>query len=156
MKLKIQFGEATHFDEPIRRIIRTRVRENGSFWLRSINQLHVFGTDAPVLPDAECLRFTASEIQVLIRQSVQNPMPQYRRSLSLRMAEAVHGFYGRSFRSALTNRPGLLKRIEAMTRAAINAAREAQNESLVDLEAGVMPEEGDHFEDNTNFEAGAK
>ena len=91
-----------------------------------------------------------------MRQSVQNPMPQYRLSLSLLVAETVRGFYNRSFRSALARRPGLLKKIDALARAGLNAAREAQKEPLVDLEAGVTPEEGDNFDDLLEFDGGKK
>jgi hypothetical protein len=91
--------------------------------------------------------FTAAELQVLLRQSVQNPAPQYRFSTQLLVVEAVHGLYDRNFRSALEKKPGLLKRIDAAVRAAIEATRQALNEPLVDLENGVTPEEGDNYDD---------
>ncbi len=100
--------------------------------------------------------FTAAEIQILMRQSVQNPMPQYRVSLSLLVAEAHHGLYDRNFRSALAKKPGLLKKIDALARAAINAAREGHGEALVDLEEGVTPDEGSQFEELIEFEAAPK
>lgn len=97
--------------------------------------------------------FTAAEIQVLMRRSIQNPEAQYRLSLSMLVTEAVHGLYDRNFRSTLAGKPTLLKKIDAAVKAAIKAAQEAQNEPLVDLEAGVTPVEGDNFDELIEFEA---
>jgi len=137
-------------------LLHRRLCENGSFWRRRIDHLQVFETGAQALPDVACLLFAAAEIQVSMRQSVQNQIPQYRPSVSLVVAETVHGFYSRSFRSALAKRPCLVKRIDATAGDGINAAREAQNEPPVDLEAGVTPEKGGDFKDFVEFEAGAK
>lgn len=91
--------------------------------------------------------FTQAEIDVLMRQSTQSPVPQYRMSLSLLIVEAVHGLYDRDFRSKLAEKPTLLKKIDAAVRAAVDAARAGANEPLVDLEDGVLPGEGSQHPD---------
>ena len=88
--------------------------------------------------------FTASEIEFQLRSSLQLPA-QHRFSLGLAIVENIHGLYDPEFRSQF--KPATLKKIDAMTRAAREAARELQNEPVVDLERGVAPDEPDQFED---------
>ncbi len=92
--------------------------------------------------------FTAGEIQVLTRKSVQNPQMQYRLSTSLLVMEAIHGLLDRKFRSELAKKPGLLRKIDALARAAMDVAH---GEPTVDLENGVTPTEGDNFEEVVEF-----
>ena len=88
--------------------------------------------------------FTATEIEFGLRSSLQ-VSARHRFSLSVAIAECIHHLYDPEFRTAF--KPSVLKKIDAGFRAAVEAAREAQHEPVVDLEKGVMPGEGDQFED---------
>jgi hypothetical protein len=88
--------------------------------------------------------FTASEIEFQLRSSLQLGA-QHRFSLGLAIVENIHGMYDPEFRSQF--KPSTLKKIDAMTKAAREAARELQNEPVVDLERGVSPEDPDQFDD---------
>jgi hypothetical protein len=88
---------------------------------------------------------TATEVEILLRQSVQSPAPRYRMGLNIAIVEAMHNLYDPNFRSQF--KPKILKKLDAGFRAAVVAMQEAQKEPLVDLQNGVMPGEGDDFED---------
>ena len=88
--------------------------------------------------------FTASEIEFQLRTSLQLGA-QHRFSLGLAIVENIHGMYDPEFRSQF--KPSTLKKIDAMTKAAREAARELQHEPVVDLERGVSPEDPDQFDD---------
>lgn len=89
--------------------------------------------------------FTATEIEFQLRTSAQLPTPRYRFSLNVAIVEAIHGLNDPNFRTQF--KPGVLRKLDAGLRAGIEAVREAQRETVVDLERGVMPGEGDDFED---------
>ena len=88
--------------------------------------------------------FTALELEFSHRESKQVPM-RHRFSLTLAITEAMHHLYDPDFRTQF--KQPVLKQIEAGYRGAVTAAREAQNQPVVDLERGVVPGEGDQFED---------
>jgi hypothetical protein len=93
--------------------------------------------------------FTATEIEWLLRQSVQVEA-RYRFSLNLAIIDCINGLYDPNFRQRF--KPGVLRKIDAGARAAMEAAREAGGEKLVDLENGVLPGEGDEFKDFNDAE----
>jgi hypothetical protein len=71
--------------------------------------------------------------------------PRYRFSLNVAIVEAIHGLHDPDFRTQF--KPGVLKMLDEGLRSGIEAVREAQREPVVDLERGVLPGEGDDFED---------
>jgi hypothetical protein len=88
--------------------------------------------------------FTATEIEWLLRAAVQVEA-RYRFSLNLAIIDCINGLYDPNFRSRL--KPRVLKQLDAAAKAVLDAGRAASGEKLVDLENGVMPGEGDDFED---------
>ena len=88
--------------------------------------------------------FTVTEIEFLTRTSAQVEA-RYRFSLNLAIVACINGLYDPNFRQRF--KPKVLKLIDAGFRAGMEAARAAQREKLVDLENGVLPGEGDEFED---------
>jgi len=112
--------------------------------ISNLNKAHrdYYGNGSRVLIDKF---MTASEIEVMLRMSVQQPEPRYRFGLNVAVVEAVHGLYDPNFRPQF--KPAVLKKLDAGFKAAVVALREAQNEPLVDLEKGVLPGDGDDFED---------
>ena len=88
---------------------------------------------------------TAAEIEFQLRTSEQQRQPRYRFSLNVAIVEAIHGLHDPDFRTQF--KPGVLKMLDEGLRSGIEAVREAQREPVVDLERGVMPGEGDDFED---------
>ena len=89
--------------------------------------------------------FTHAEVEVLLRQSVQQPEPQYRFGLNVAIVQAIHGLYDPNFRSRV--KLGVFKKLDAGFRHAVNQVREELREPLVNLEEGVEPGEGDDFPD---------
>lgn len=89
--------------------------------------------------------FTATEIEVMLRMSVQCPEPKYRFGLNIALVEAMHGLYDPNWRPLF--KPSVLKKLDAGFKKAVVELREAQNEPLVDLEKGVLPGEGDDYPD---------
>lgn len=89
--------------------------------------------------------FTHAEIEVLLRQSVQQPQPQYRLGLTVAIVQAMNNLYDPNYRSRI--KPGVFKKLDAGFRHAVNLAREELNEPLLDLEEGVEPGEGEDFPD---------
>jgi hypothetical protein len=88
---------------------------------------------------------TAAEIEVLLRQSVQRPEPQYRFGLNIAIVEAMHGLYDPNWRPQFKH--STLKKLDAGFKEAVMRMREALAEPLVDLEKGVLPGEGDDYPD---------
>ncbi len=88
--------------------------------------------------------FTATEIEVLLRPTVQRG-PQYRIGLNMAILEAMHNLHDPDFRPQF--KPPILKMLEAGFRGAVEAMREKLDVRVVDLEKGVEPGEGDDFED---------
>ena len=88
--------------------------------------------------------FTATEIEWLLRAAVQVEA-RYRFSLNLAIIDCINGLYDPNFRPRL--KPRVLKQMDAASKAVLDAGRAASGEKLVDLENGVMPGEGDDFED---------
>jgi hypothetical protein len=88
---------------------------------------------------------TAAEIEFQLRTSAQQRQPRYRFSLNVAIVEAIHGLHDPDFRTQF--KPGVLKMLDEGLRSGIEAVREAQREPVVDLERGVLPGEGDDFED---------
>jgi hypothetical protein len=89
--------------------------------------------------------FTATEIEVLLRMSVQATEPKYRFGLNIALVEAIHGLYDPNWRPQF--KPSVLKKLDAGFKRAVVEMREAQNEPLVDLDKGVRPGEGDDYPD---------
>ncbi len=89
--------------------------------------------------------FSHAEVEVLLRQSVQQQEPQYRFGLNVAIVQAMHGLYDPNFRSRV--KLGVFKKLDAGFRAAVNQVREELREPLVNLEEGVEPGEGDDFPD---------
>lgn len=88
--------------------------------------------------------FTAAEIEFAMESSMQVGM-RYRFSLQLCINECIHHFYTPEFRSMF--KPHVLKMIDAGFRAAAEVVRESSGRRVVDLENGVLPGDGDEFED---------
>jgi hypothetical protein len=88
--------------------------------------------------------FTAAEIEFQMRASLQVP-ERYRFSLNLAVADCIHGLLDPNFRPRF--KPGVLRKVDAAVRAAVEVVREASGERVVNLEDGVLPGEGDEFED---------
>lgn len=88
---------------------------------------------------------TVYEIEVELRQSIQKPEPQLRMGLQMYWIEAAHGLLDPNWRTEIPMR--VLKKMDAASRAAIEAARQEMNEPLVDLERGVAPGEGSQYPD---------
>ena len=93
--------------------------------------------------------FTATEIEFQLRSSLQVGS-RHRFTLSLAILENIHGLWDAEFRPQF--KPGVFKKIETAVAAAREAAREATDEPMVDLERGVLPGEGDEFEDFNNVQ----
>jgi hypothetical protein len=93
--------------------------------------------------------FTVTEIEFLTRSSEQLEA-RYRFSLNLAIVDCINGLYDPNFRPRF--KPRVLKLIDAGFRAGMEAVRAAQPEKLVDLENGVLPGEGDEFEDFNDAE----
>ncbi|HEV2330562.1 MAG TPA: hypothetical protein VGY56_17415 [Verrucomicrobiae bacterium] len=89
--------------------------------------------------------FTHAEIEVLLRQSVQQQQPQYRFGLTVAVVQAMNNLYDPNYRSRI--KLSVFKKLDAGFRHAVNQAREELNEPLVNLEEGVEPGEGDDFPD---------
>ena len=89
--------------------------------------------------------FTAAEIELLLRTSVQLPSPRFRLGWTVATVEAINGLYDPDFRSML--KKGDLKKLDMGVKAGIEKARQELGEKQVDLEKGVMPDEGDVFPD---------
>ena len=89
--------------------------------------------------------FTHAEVEVLLRQSVQQQEPQYRFGLNVAIVQAMHGLYDPNFRSRV--KLSVFKKLDAGFRQAVNQVREELREPLVNLEEGVEPGEGDDFPD---------
>lgn len=89
--------------------------------------------------------FTNAEIEVLLRQSVQQQQPQYRFGLTVAVVQAMNNLYDPNYRSRI--KLGVFKKLDAGFRHAVNLAREELNEPLVNLEEGVEPGEGEDFPD---------
>lgn len=96
--------------------------------------------------------FTATEIEFGLRASAQVGM-QHRFSLTLAIAEARNGLWDPNFKPLF--KQSVYKKLDAGFNAAVNAAREAMGEPLIDLENGVMPGEGDQYEDFDDTECPA-
>lgn len=88
---------------------------------------------------------TAAELEWQLRVSQQMPAPRYRFGLNIAIVEAIHGLYDPNFRSQF--KPSVLRQLDEGFRVGALAAREAQKLPVVDLERGVLPGEGDEFED---------
>ena len=88
---------------------------------------------------------TATEIEFQLRTSAQLTQPRYRFGLNVAIVEAIHGLHDPDFRSQF--KPAVLQKLDEGFRQGVEAAREAQREPVVDLEKGVLPGEGDEFED---------
>ncbi len=89
--------------------------------------------------------FSHAEVEVLLRQSVQQQEPQYRFGLNVAIIQAMHGLYDANFRSRI--KLSVFKKLDAGFRATVNQVREELREPLVNLEEGVEPGEGDDFPD---------
>ncbi|HUE37529.1 MAG TPA: hypothetical protein VMO20_09075 [Candidatus Acidoferrum sp.] len=89
--------------------------------------------------------FTHAEIEVLLRQSVQQPQPQYRFGLAVATIQAMNNLYDPNYRSRV--KLSVFKKMDAAFRHAVNDVREELREPLVNLEEGVEPGEGDDFPD---------
>lgn len=89
--------------------------------------------------------FTACELEFLTRTSEQMPVPRLRMGQNLYLLEAISGLYDPEWRSQL--KPHVLKRLDAAAQAAVVQVRDELGEPLPDLEKGVLPGEGDEFED---------
>lgn len=87
---------------------------------------------------------TALEVELAVRASAQAP-ERYRFSLNLAVVDCISGLLDPEYRPLF--KPAVLKKVDAAVAAALTAAREASGERLVDLESGVLPGEGDEFED---------
>ncbi len=85
---------------------------------------------------------TAAELEVDLRQSVQDPEVRHRAGLNVYIIESIAGLHDPNWRSQL--KPSVLGKLDKGFKAAVNAAREAANEPLVDLEkdgqAGEYPD----------------
>jgi len=93
--------------------------------------------------------WTAAEIEYQLRES-QQVGPRYRFGLNLAIIDAINGLYDPHHRPRFKH--SVLKKMDAVARAVVVAAREAQGEQVVDLENGVLPGEGDDFEDFNDAE----
>jgi hypothetical protein len=89
--------------------------------------------------------FTSSEIIFLNRQSQQLPEARYRLGWTVSVVEAMHGLYDPNFRSLLNKND--LKKLDYGYKAGVEAARQETGGKLVNMEIGVLPGEGDEFED---------
>lgn len=89
--------------------------------------------------------FTATELEWMTRTSQQVPVPRYRFGLSVAIVEAIHNLYEPDFRSQF--KPAVLKELTNGFNEAVMRMRQAENKPAVDLERGVLPGEGDDFED---------
>ena len=88
--------------------------------------------------------FTVTEIEFQLRTS-QQVQARYRFGLNLAIVDMVNGLYDPNFRPRFKH--SVLRLVELGFKGALEAARAAQRDKLVDLEHGVMPGEGDDFED---------
>jgi hypothetical protein len=75
---------------------------------------------------------TAAEIEVELRQSLQDPNVRYRLGQTVFVVEAIAGLWDPEWKSQL--KQGALKKIDAAGKAAIDAVRLGLNEPLLDLE----------------------
>ena len=82
---------------------------------------------------------TAAEIVFMNRTSAQLPVPRYRLSWQIMVAEARHGLYDPNFRSMLKKSD--LKKLDRGYQRGVEEARLEDGEKLVDLERGVIPGE---------------
>jgi hypothetical protein len=89
--------------------------------------------------------FTATEIEVMLRMSKQNPEPRYRFGLNIAIVEAMHGLYDPNFRSQF--KQAVLAKLDKGFREAVVRLREEGDEPLVDMENGVEHGEGDDYPD---------
>jgi hypothetical protein len=92
---------------------------------------------------------TAAELEWLFRRSVQVEA-RHRFSLHLAIIECINGLCDPNFRQRF--KPNTLKLVDAASRSAVAVVRESLGEKLVDLENGVMPGEGDDFDDFNDAE----
>ena len=89
--------------------------------------------------------FTAQELDFLTRGSLQAPDARYRLGWQVSVVEAMHGLYDPNFRSLLPK--AVLRKLDAGFKRGVEEARRDDNETLVDLENGVAPGEGDDYQD---------
>jgi hypothetical protein len=75
---------------------------------------------------------TVSEVEVELRQSVQTPEPRYRWGLNMAILESQQWVFDPRFQSQL--RPQTLAKLDLIWREAVERARQALGEDLVDLE----------------------
>jgi hypothetical protein len=75
---------------------------------------------------------TVSEVEVELRQSVQAPEPRYRWGLNMAILESQQWMFDPRFQSQL--RPQTLAKLNLIWREAVERARQALGEDLVDLE----------------------
>jgi hypothetical protein len=75
---------------------------------------------------------TADEIDFITRQSVQIPEARIRLGQQVAIVEAIKGIWDPKWRPQL--KPGVLKRIDAAGRAAVESVRQAEGTPLMDLE----------------------
>ncbi len=102
---------------------------------------------------------TAHEIDVELTPSVQAPLPAYRQGQNTFILEGNHHLFDPNFRSKL--RQSTLRILDRALPEAWNVIREALAAqpglgTLPDLEKGVLPGEGDDFEDFPTSAAGGE
>ena len=87
---------------------------------------------------------TIHEIDIELTASVQSPLPAYRTGQSIYLLEARHHLFDPNYRSKL--RHGTLRLLDKALPEEMARIREALSMPLPDLEKGVLPGEGDDFE----------
>ena len=92
---------------------------------------------------------TVMEMEYLLRTS-QQVEARYRFGLNLAIIDNISGMTDPNFRPRFKHRT--LKLADAGFRAGVEAARSSMREKVVDLENGVLPGEGDDFEDFNDAE----
>ena len=92
---------------------------------------------------------TVMEMEYLLRTS-QQVEARYRFGLNLAIIDNISGMTDPNFRPRFKHRT--LKLADAGFRAGVDAARSSMREKVVDLENGVLPGEGDDFEDFNDAE----
>lgn len=93
---------------------------------------------------------TAHEIDVDLTGSKQVPIAPYRQGQTMFFLESIHHMFDPNYRSQL--RPATLRKFDIGLPRWMEQARQELGEPLVDLEHGVMPGDGDDFEDFANEE----
>ena len=92
---------------------------------------------------------TVMEMEYMLRTS-QQVEARYRFGLNLAIIDNISGMTDPNFRPRFKHRT--LKLADAGFRAGVEAARSSMREKVVDLENGVLPGEGDDFEDFNDAE----